>query len=44
MRDLVVETVVLDAVWHNADDAAATLMRTPYGPGIRALPAAGLGQ
>ena len=39
LRDLVVETVILDAVWRNADDAAATLMGTPYGPGIRALPA-----
>ena len=38
-RDLVVETVILDAVWRSADDAAATLMGTPYGPGIRALPA-----
>jgi hypothetical protein len=39
LRDLIVETVVLDAVWRNADDAAATLMGTPYGPGITALPA-----
>jgi SAM-dependent methyltransferase len=39
LRDLIVETVVLDAVWRNAEDAAATLMGTPYGPGIRALPA-----
>jgi ubiquinone/menaquinone biosynthesis C-methylase UbiE len=39
LRDLVVETVVLDAVWRNAEHAAATLMGTPYGPGIRALPA-----
>jgi ubiquinone/menaquinone biosynthesis C-methylase UbiE len=39
LRDLVVETVVLDAVWRNADDAVATLTGTPYGPGIRALPA-----
>jgi SAM-dependent methyltransferase len=39
LRDLVVETVVLDAVWRNADDVTATLMGTPYGPGIRALPA-----
>lgn len=39
LRDLVVETVALDAVWRNAEDAAATLMGTPYGPGIRALPA-----
>jgi ubiquinone/menaquinone biosynthesis C-methylase UbiE len=39
LRDLVVETVVLDAVWRNADDVTATLMGTPYAPGIRALPA-----
>lgn len=39
LRDLVVETVELDAVWRNAEDAVATLMGTPYGPGIRALPA-----
>jgi hypothetical protein len=39
LRDLVVETVVLDAVWRNAEDAAATLTGTPYSPGIRALPA-----
>jgi ubiquinone/menaquinone biosynthesis C-methylase UbiE len=39
LQDLVVETVVLDAVWRNAGDAAAALMGTPYGPGIRALPA-----
>ena len=39
LRDLAVETVVLDAVWRNAEDAVATLMGTPYGPGIRALPA-----
>ena len=39
LRDLVVETVELDAVWRNADDAVATLMGTPYGPGIGALPA-----
>ena len=39
LRDLVVETVALEAVWRNAEDAAATLMGTPYGPAIRALPA-----
>jgi ubiquinone/menaquinone biosynthesis C-methylase UbiE len=39
LQDLVVETVALDAEWRNAEDAAATLMGTPYGPGIRALPA-----
>ncbi len=39
LRDRVVETVELDAVWRNAEDAVATLMGTPYGPGIRVLPA-----
>jgi ubiquinone/menaquinone biosynthesis C-methylase UbiE len=39
LRGLAIETVVLDAVWRNAEDAAATLMGTPYGPGVRALPA-----
>ncbi len=39
LRELEVETVGLDAVWRNAEDAVATLMGTPYGPSIRALPA-----
>ena len=26
-------------MWHNQDDAVATLMGTPYAPGVAALPA-----
>lgn len=37
LRDVVVETVELDAVWPSADDAVETLMGTPYGPGVRAM-------
>ena len=39
LREVVVETVELDAVWHNAEDAVATVMGTPYAPGVKALPA-----
>ena len=39
LREAIVETVELDAVWHNEDDAVATLMGTPYAPGVKALPA-----
>ncbi len=38
LREVVVETVELDAVWCDADDAVATLMGTPYGPSVKALP------
>jgi ubiquinone/menaquinone biosynthesis C-methylase UbiE len=39
LREAIVETVELDAVWHNEGDAVATLMGTPYAPGVKALPA-----
>lgn len=39
LRDVVVETVELDAVWPDARAAVATLMGTPYGPSIDALSA-----
>ena len=39
LREVVIETVELDAVWHNAEDAVATVMGTPYAPGVKALPA-----
>ena len=39
LREVAVETVELDAVWHNAEEAVATVMGTPYAPGVRALPA-----
>jgi ubiquinone/menaquinone biosynthesis C-methylase UbiE len=38
LREVIVETVELDAVWRNEDDAVATLMGTPYAPGVKALP------
>src|ERR1035437_4599583 len=38
LREVVIETVELDAVWHNAEDAVATVMGTPYAPGVKALP------
>jgi len=37
LRDVVVETAELDAVWHDAEAAVATLMGTPYGPSIEEL-------
>ena len=39
LREAAVETVELEAVWHNEADAVATLMGTPYAPGVAALPA-----
>ncbi|MGH3293268.1 MAG: class I SAM-dependent methyltransferase [Trebonia sp.] len=39
LREATVETVELEAVWHSEDDAVATLMGTPYAPGVTALPA-----
>jgi SAM-dependent methyltransferase len=41
LRDVVVETVQLDALWASAGDAVETLMGTPYGPSVRAMPIAG---
>lgn len=38
LREVVVETVELDAVWSGTEEAVATLMGTPYGPGVEALP------
>jgi SAM-dependent methyltransferase len=37
-RDVCVETVELDAMWQTADEATATLLGTPFGPLVSALP------
>jgi ubiquinone/menaquinone biosynthesis C-methylase UbiE len=39
LRDVRVETVVLDARWQSAEAATATLLGTPFGPLVSALPA-----
>jgi SAM-dependent methyltransferase len=39
LRDVRVETVVLDARWQTAEAAAATLLGMPFGPLVSALPA-----
>jgi ubiquinone/menaquinone biosynthesis C-methylase UbiE len=39
LRDVRVETVVLDASWHTAEAATAALLGTPFGPLVSALPA-----
>jgi|ERR1700728_610328 SAM-dependent methyltransferase len=39
LRDVVVETIELDAVWPDADDAVATVLGTPFGPRVTVLPA-----
>ena len=39
LRDVKVETVELDARWPTAEDATATLLGTPFGPLVSALPA-----
>jgi hypothetical protein len=38
---VVVESVELDAVWRNAEDAVATVTGTPDGPSVGALPVEG---
>jgi ubiquinone/menaquinone biosynthesis C-methylase UbiE len=38
LRDILVELVELEVVWHDPADAIAALMGTPYGPLIAALP------
>lgn len=38
LREATVETVELEAVWSNEDDAVGTLMGTPYAPGVAVLP------
>lgn len=38
-RDVSVETVELDATWQTAEEAASTLLGTPFGPLVSALPA-----
>jgi ubiquinone/menaquinone biosynthesis C-methylase UbiE len=38
-RDVGVETVELDATWQTAEAATATLLGTPFGPLVSALPA-----
>jgi len=40
LRDVVVETVELDAVWQTADDAVTTVTGTPFGPLVTGLPLA----
>jgi SAM-dependent methyltransferase len=40
LRDVVVETVELDAVWQTADEAVATVSGTPFGPLVTGLPLA----
>ena len=39
LRDVRVETVILDARWQTAEDATATLLGMPFGPLVSALPA-----
>src|SRR5580698_2651596 len=39
LRDVRVETVILDARWQTAEAATATLLGTPFGPLVSALPA-----
>jgi SAM-dependent methyltransferase len=39
LQNVTVETVELDAIWNDEEDAVATLMGTPYGPSVTALPA-----
>ncbi len=41
LREVVVESVELDAVWRNAEDAVATVTGTPYGPSVGAFPVEG---
>jgi ubiquinone/menaquinone biosynthesis C-methylase UbiE len=38
LREVVVETVELDAVWRDTQEAVATVMGTPYGPKVNGLP------
>jgi ubiquinone/menaquinone biosynthesis C-methylase UbiE len=38
LGDVVIETVELDAVWKDTAEAVATLLGTPYGPVVTALP------
>lgn len=38
LREVVVETVELDAVWDDPDDAVAAIMGTPFGPSVTGLP------
>jgi len=39
LRDVRVETVILDASWQTPEAATATLLGTPFGPLVSALPA-----
>jgi len=39
LRDVRVETVILDAKWQTAEAATATLLGTPFGPLVSTLPA-----
>jgi hypothetical protein len=39
LRDVRVETVILDASWQTAEAATAALLGTPFGPLVSALPA-----
>ena len=39
LREVRVETVILDARWQTAEAATATLLGTPFGPLVSALPA-----
>ncbi len=39
LRDVRVETVILDARWQTAEAATATLLGTPFGPLVSARPA-----
>jgi hypothetical protein len=38
-RDVDVQTVELDATWPTAEEATSTLLGTPFGPQVSALPA-----
>jgi hypothetical protein len=38
-RDVSVQTAELDAIWPTAEEAASTLLGTPFGPLVAALPA-----
>ena len=44
LREIAVETLQLDAVWPTLEDAVATILGTPFGPQVRALPAGSQGQ
>jgi SAM-dependent methyltransferase len=38
LRDVTVETIALEAAWPTAEEATATLLGTPFGPVVAAMP------